>query len=111
MYNRVILLGQVGDRGVTVRPQTEGTMVASFLLKLTESNDTGRTFTSYHSVECYGRALSVAETLEPGETILVDGKLRRRKLEHPERWDTTVLALAITRVVLPVPGAPAAREG
>jgi single-stranded DNA-binding protein len=106
MYNRVILLGQVGDKGVTVRPQTEGTMVGNFLLKLSETNDAGRVFTAYHLVECYGKALSVAETLEPGDTILVDGKLRRRKLDHPERWDTAVVALTITRLSVPV-----AREG
>lgn len=110
MYNRVIMLGQIGDKGVTVRPQEGGAMVGSFLLKLTESNDAGRTFTAYHAVECYGKALSVAETLEAGDTILVDGKLRRRKLEHPERWDTVVLALSLTKVVLPLATA-VAREG
>ena len=102
MYNRVILLGAVGDKGVTIRPQEGGPLMGSFLLKLTEVNDAGRTFTAYHSVECYGRALSVADTLAPGDVILVDGKLRRRKLDNPERWDTSVLALTVTRVVLPV---------
>lgn len=109
MYNRVLLRGQVGDKGVTVRPQTDRTMVGSFLLKLTDTNDAGRPCTSSHAIECYGKALSVAETLEPGDTLLVDGTLRRRTLENPERWDTTVLALMVTRVVMPV--APATREG
>jgi hypothetical protein len=75
MYNKVVLLGTVGDRGVTVRPQQEGTMQASFLLKLVETTEGGKTFTSYQSIECYGRALATAEGLHPGDVVLLDGKL------------------------------------
>jgi single-stranded DNA-binding protein len=96
MFNKVILIGSVGDRGITVRPQQEGTMQASFLLKLTETNEAGRTFTSYQSVECYGRALAAAEGLHPGDVVLLDGKLRRRKVG--EAWDTTIVALSLQRV-------------
>jgi hypothetical protein len=96
MYNKVIVMGTVGDRGVTVRPQHEGTMQASFLLKLTETNEAGRVFTSYQSVEVYGKALATAESLHPGDVVLVDGKLRRRRVG--EGWDTCVVALSLQRV-------------
>jgi hypothetical protein len=96
MYNKVVLLGTVGDRGVTVRPQQEGTMQASFLLKLVETTEGGKTFTSYQSIECYGRALATAEGLHPGDVVLLDGKLRRRRVG--EAWDTCVVALSLQRV-------------
>jgi single-stranded DNA-binding protein len=98
MYNKVILVGEVGPKGVDVRPQREGTMVGSFLLKLTESSEAGRTFTSFHLIECYGRALQTAERLTSGDVVLCEGKLRRRKLENPDRWDTTVVALSVQKL-------------
>jgi hypothetical protein len=66
------------------------------LLKLTESNESGRVFTSYQAIECYGRALATAEGLHPGDVVLLDGKLRRRRVG--EAWDTCVVALSLQRV-------------
>lgn len=102
MLNKVFLLGTIGDKGVSVKFLEEsGTRVASFLLKLTEPGAGDRTFTSYHLVECFGKALEVAEGLEPGECVLVDGKLRRRKV-GADRYETGVLALGLSKVHLPV---------
>ena len=104
MLNKVFLLGTIGDKGVSVRFLEEsGTRCASFLLKLTESGTDGRTFTSYHLVECFGKALEVAETLEAGDPVLLDGKLRRRKV-GADRYETGVLALGLSKVALPALG-------
>lgn len=102
MLNKVLLLGTIGDKGVSVRFLEEsGTRVASFLLKLTEPGANGQTYTSYHLVECFGKALEVAEGLEAGDCVLVDGKLRRRKV-GAERYETGVLALGLSKVQIPV---------
>ena len=103
MVNKVFLVGTIGDKGVAVRFLEEsGTRCASFLLKLTESGTEGRTFTSYHLVECFGKALEVAETLEAGACVVIEGKLRRRKV-GTDRYETGVLALALTPMALPQP--------
>jgi hypothetical protein len=57
-------------------------------------------FSAYHLVECYGQALSVAEGLEPGDVVVVDGKLRRRK-GSDDRWETGVVALGLQKLALP----------
>lgn len=101
MVNKVFLLGTIGDKGVSVRFLEEsGSRVASFLLKLTEPGANGQLYTSYHLVECFGKALEVAEGLEAGACVLVDGKLRRRKVAG-DRYETAVLALGLARVTLP----------
>lgn len=98
MYNRVILLGEVGPKGVEIRPQREGSMMATFMLRTTETHhQSGREFFSWHVIECYGRAMQSAESLEPGHVVLVEGSLRRRSVG--ERWETIVVAAVVHRVM------------
>jgi single-stranded DNA-binding protein len=102
MLNKCILIGHVGERGVTLSPLPEsGAMVAQFLLGCDETGTDGRTYTSWFLCEAYGRAREQAEHLEAGELVCLEGKLKRKKRVSKSgetSYETVVMAWTLTPV-------------
>jgi single-strand DNA-binding protein len=77
--NKVLLLGTVTDEGPRLTYAEHGTPQCSFMLLVAEPGKEGATFKLYVPVDIFGdRAESVAETIQNGDVVLVDGKLRWR---------------------------------
>lgn len=99
--NRVILVGTISKYGVTVKYATSGTPCASFAVELREQDRDGKTHVLFQDCEVWGRRAEAAGELEPGQLILLDGKLSRRK-KGEGTWETVVSSLDVTPITLPV---------
>lgn len=99
--NTVTLLGLITDRGVTTRPNDNGHVFATFTLAIPEDNG----FSTWVPCEAYGKALEAAETLEAGDMVAIEGKLKvtswTDKAGQKQRR-LVVLAWSIKRVLAPV---------
>jgi single-stranded DNA-binding protein len=74
--NKVVLVGQVTSRGPKIAWTEKGTAVCDFWLELAELGSDGATHRQYCPVVAYGKlGESTAEALEPGQTVLVDGRI------------------------------------
>jgi single-stranded DNA-binding protein len=73
--NKVILAGSIGDYGakVTYRPSGKPELTFSLIL---EKPVGAKVFKTFLPVQVYGaQAEALAETLQPGDVVLLDGKL------------------------------------
>ncbi len=77
--NKVILLGTIGERGVTVRYRESGTPVASLSIEAKELGQNGQVFTTYVNIEVFGKGAEAAGELTPGTVVYVDGTLKWSK--------------------------------
>ena len=74
--NRVILTGTVGQYGVNLRYPEQGTPQTSFTLVCEDPSRDGATFKMFIPVLIIGtQAEALAERLEPGDVVLLEGKL------------------------------------
>jgi single-stranded DNA-binding protein len=74
--NKVVLVDQVTSRGPQITWTEKGTAVCDFWLELPEVGSDGATHRQYCPVVAYGKlGESTAEALEPGQTVLVDGRI------------------------------------
>jgi single-stranded DNA-binding protein len=89
VINEVRLLGRVSQRGVTLRQTRSGTPCAAFFLSVEDEGAHGRRYTALHQVECGGQHAKAASTLQPGMTVLVEGRLVRRQTDG--QWETVVV--------------------
>src|SRR4029453_10763158 len=95
--NRCILLGTIDKKGCELRFAQSGTPVCAFTLVLTEIWSDGKAHTTYQPVEIMGRKAEEANTLDAGQTVLVEGRLARRG-QKDESWQTIVSGWDITTV-------------
>jgi single-stranded DNA-binding protein len=98
--NRVVLLGTVSKYGIEVRFAHSGTPCASFTLVLTELGTDGKPHQTWISCEVWGKRAEAASELEPGQVVLFEGKLVKRK--KGAQWETIVSGYDLTPVQLPL---------
>jgi single-stranded DNA-binding protein len=83
--NRVVLVGEIGRYGVTVRYADSGTPCASFALVLQEQGQDGKAFQTLVDCQVWGKKAEAAGELEAGQLVLFEGKLAKRK--KGEQWE------------------------
>src|SRR6516164_983420 len=93
------LVGIVGKPGVEVRYATTGTPCASLTVVVSEQGSDGKMHDLYVPVEVWGRKAEQASELEPGQWVLFEGKLARRK--KAEQWETIVSGFDLMALVQP----------
>jgi len=86
--NRVVLLGTIGNYGVSVKYANSGTPCASFTLVVREQGQDGREHATFVECEVYGRKAELAGELAAGQLVLFEGRLRKR--QKGEIWETIV---------------------
>jgi single-stranded DNA-binding protein len=98
MINKVILAGEIGQYGVkisyteTVKPQT------SFTLVCTEAGKSGG-FKAFIPVLIVGpQAEPLAESLEPGDLVLLEGRLAYRKGKTKDSGRLEVVCFGVSRL-------------
>jgi single stranded DNA-binding protein len=75
--NKVILCGKVSEAGPKLSYSPEGTPQCTFTLIVEEPGRNGAPFKLFVPVEVFGKqAEPVAERINAGDVVLVDGKLR-----------------------------------
>jgi single-stranded DNA-binding protein len=103
--NKVILIGRVGERGPKLTYDDRATPTCSFTLEVDEVSPTGKVFTSYIPVEVVGKYVeAAAERLEPGQEVMIDGKLKYKKVTDKRGQVTSKLIVSTWGVTAaPVP--------
>jgi single-stranded DNA-binding protein len=81
VMNRVTLIGAVGRYGFVMKQTANGAAVASGSITISEPNKNGQVFESFFLVEVFGQRAETAVVLQPGQPILIDGKLGKRKVK------------------------------
>jgi single-strand DNA-binding protein len=106
---KVILIGRVGERGPKLTYSEQAVPTCTFTLELDEVNPTGKVYTSYLPVVVIGKyAEAVAERLEAGQEVLVDGKLNYKKMTDKSGQVTSKLIVSTWGVTAaPVPAGKA----
>jgi single-stranded DNA-binding protein len=111
--NKVVLVGRVGERGVTLTYDERSTPTCSFTLEIDEVSQVGKVYTSYLPVEIVGKyAEAAADALDPGDEVLVDGKLKYKKITDKSGQASSKLLIStwqVTKAPTPVLTAPAGR--
>ncbi len=92
--NRVI-----GKQGVEVRYNPSGTACASFMLIVSEVGSDGKEHQLWLPCEVWGKKAEAAGELDPGDVVLVEGKLRRQK--KGETWETVISSFECQPLTLP----------
>jgi single-stranded DNA-binding protein len=107
--NKVILIGRVGERGPKLTYDERATPPCSFTLEVDEVSPTGKVFMSYIPVEIIGKyTAAVAERLEAGQEVLVDGQLKYKKVTSQGGQTTSKLIVSTwTVTAAPVPAGKA----
>jgi single-stranded DNA-binding protein len=79
--NKVVLIGRIGKRGVKVTYSDQAVPTCSLTLEVDEVSQGGKVFTTCLPVESVGKyAEDMAHGLEPGDEVLVDAKLKYRRM-------------------------------
>jgi single stranded DNA-binding protein len=99
--NRVVLLGIIGKYGVEVRYATSGTPCASFALAVSEQGQDGKDYTTLIDCQVWGKKAEAAGELEPGQLVLFEGKLARRK--KGDDWTLGVSGFEVTPITAAQP--------
>lgn len=75
--NRMLLVGRVTDAGLKLTYSSDGTPQACFALLVEEPGKEGVTFELSVPVAVFGtQAEPVAEQINAGDTVLIDGRLK-----------------------------------
>jgi single-stranded DNA-binding protein len=75
--NKIITCGKITDAGPKLTYSTEGSPQCGFTLMVTEPGRDGAPFKVFVPVEVFGKqAELVAEQINAGDLVLVDGKLK-----------------------------------
>lgn len=99
--NRVVLLGTISKYGVDVRYATSGTACASFMLVLVEVGQDAKEHLTLVPCEAWGKRAEAVSELEPGQVVLFEGKLARRK--KGEQWELVVSGFDVTPITASLP--------
>lgn len=100
-YNHVTLLGTLSERGVELRPIESGTMMATARLCVPDESPSGQMFYVWVPVQAYGKARDVLQTCEPGEPLLLDGRLKWHAWldkDGKKQGQLVVVALGVKRL-------------
>jgi hypothetical protein len=97
---RCIVVGCIGRAGVTVHYATSGTPCASFTLVVSELGQDGRMHDLYVTCECWGKKAEGVSDLEPGQPVLFEGRLAKRK--KGEQWEMIVSGFDVIPITTPV---------
>ena len=104
--NRVVLLGTIGQYGVTVSYSTTGSPCASFMLAVAERGADGTAFTTLIPCQCWGKKAEAASELDANQAVLFEGKIAKRR--KGDGWELCVSGFEVLPVGLPaLTGAPA----
>jgi single-stranded DNA-binding protein len=74
--NSVQLIGRVGKTGPKVQYASNGHPTCMFTLEVDEPGKGGEVFTLYLPIEIWGQAETAAETLEPGDEVMLSCRLK-----------------------------------
>ena len=101
--NRVILVGQVSDRGVELQylPSSQG--LATFTLVLSDVGKDGTVYKTYCPCEVYGQGAERAGDLDAGALVLLEGRLRWKKGEQGKDGKLVVAGFDVRPLTL-MPG-------
>jgi single-stranded DNA-binding protein len=97
--NRVVLLGVIGQYGVTVSYSTTGSPCASFMLAVAERGADGAAFTTLIPCQCWGKKAEAASDLDAGQVVVFEGKLAKRR--KGDGWELCVSGFEVLPVGLP----------
>jgi primosomal replication protein N len=94
--NRVILSGVIGQYGVKIEWAPAGKPQTSFTLVCEEEGKVSTTFRTFIPVLIVGaQAEALAESLEPGDHVLLEGKLMFKSGKTKESGKLMVLAFGV----------------
>jgi single-stranded DNA-binding protein len=75
--NKLIVAGTIANDGPKLSYTQEGSPLCAFTLVLNEASKDGRTYKLFIPIECFStHGEWVAEHLNAGDVVLVDGKLK-----------------------------------
>jgi single-stranded DNA-binding protein len=100
--NRVIVSGQISHGGISMRYTPNAKPLASLTLIVEEPGypDRSQTYKVYVPCLVVGKEAETAvETLEPGDTILIDGKLSFQKGQTKELNRLVVSTFSVERLL------------
>jgi hypothetical protein len=95
------LVGVVGRYGVEVRFAPSGAPCASLVVVVSELGSDGKPHDLYVPCEVWGKKAEQASELEPGQWVLFEGKLAKRK--KGEVWEWLVAGFDLMPLVQPQP--------
>src|SRR6266545_6198005 len=73
--NKVLLVGKVTEAGPKISWTGHGTAQTSFTLQIDEPGRDGKVFKLFVPVVVYNKAEQVAETINAGDLLAIDGKI------------------------------------
>jgi single-stranded DNA-binding protein len=97
---RCTLIGVVAKHGTEVRYTSTGTPCASLTVVVSELGQDGKTHDLYVLVEIWGRKAEQAGEIEPGQWVLFEGKLARRR--RGETWEWLVAGFELMALAPPM---------
>jgi single-stranded DNA-binding protein len=78
--NSVLVVGRVGKNLPKVQYASNGNPTCTYTLEVDEPSKSGETFTLFLPVEIWGQAEIAAETLDPGDEVMLQGKLKYKSV-------------------------------
>ena len=104
--NKVVLIGRVGERGGRVTYGERAIPACAFTLEVDEPGQEGQIYTSYRPIEIVGEdAEDAAARLEPGDDVMVNGRLKDKSYVDATTGQQTGKLLVSSWAVTPaVPG-------
>jgi single-stranded DNA-binding protein len=97
MVNRVILAGEVGQYGVKISYTETGKPQTSFTLICTEAGKSGEFKAFIPVLIVGGNAEPLAESIEPGDLVLVEGKLQYKPGKTKDSGKLMVTTYSVQR--------------
>ena len=99
LINHVVLAGKISDYGVKLSYLPSGKPEMTFSLILEKPGLEGKVYKTFVPIQVYGAQTEhLAETLEPGDLVMVDGQLAHKMTHHVggAREDKRPAQLAVT---------------
>ena len=93
--NRVLLVGQVSDRGIELSYLPTSQPLASFTLVLSDVGKDGNVYKTYCPCEVYGAGAERAGDLDAGMLVLLEGRLRWKRAEHGKEGKLVVAGFEV----------------
>jgi single-stranded DNA-binding protein len=98
MINKVFLAGEVGQYGVKISYTETGKPQTSFTLVCTEAGKTLEFKALIPVLVVGGNAEPLAESFEPGDLVLLEGRLAYRKGKTKESGRLEVVCFGVSRL-------------